>query len=321
MSKTNSAISGAATGASVAGPWGALAGGVGGFLMGSDDDSKDYYEQMLREAQSIPLPVLKEMNPEMYRVVTSLTPEMESNVLLGQSATDGISLDPRYKQAQMQALSKLMDITSNNGQDAQSRADNARLMNDVNTNLQGNTGAISQNMATRGMSGGMSDLVSKQIAAQQSANRQSQMGMDINAQAQQRALSAMINQSNAANQMSSTDFNQQNTKAQATDAISRFNAQNLQNVNSTNTQNRNNAQQYNNTQAQNVANSNVANANTAQQYNLGNEQRDYDNKLKKLGLVNNATSNVADSTYREARDQDQFLGGLFGSAAQAWGKK
>jgi hypothetical protein len=321
MSKLNSGLSGAATGFAIGGPMGAGIGGAAGFLMGEDDNSQSYYEQMLREAQSIPLPILKEMNPEMYQVITSLNPEMENQVMLGQSATDGITLDPKYKQAQMQALSKLMDITSNNGQDAQSKADNARLMNDVNVNLQGNTGAISQNMATRGMSGGMSDLVSKQIAAQQAANRQSQMGMDINAQAQQRALSALMNQSNVANQASNTDFNQQNTRAQATDAISRFNAQNGQNVSSANTAARNNAQQFNNTQQQNTANNNVTNRNTAQQYNNNLDQQSYDNKLKKLGLVNNATSNVADSDYRQSRDQDQFLGGLFGSAAQAWSKK
>lgn len=316
MSKTNSAISGAAAGASVGGPWGALIGGAGGYLMGKDDQSSDYYEQMLKEAQQIPLPVLQKMNPELYQAVISLNPEMEQNVILGNSATDAISLDPRYKQAQMTALSKLMEITDNNGQDAQSKADNARLQNEVNSNLQGNSQAIQQNMAARGMSGGMSEMVNKQLSAQQSANRQAQMGMDINAQAQQRALAALMNQSNVANQMSNTDFNQQNTKAQSQDAISKFNAQNLQNVNSNNVQSKNNAQQMNAQNQQNIANMNVGTKNTAQQYNLGLNQQNYENELRKRGLVNSGYQNMANNSYQQARDQDVFIGGLASAGAK-----
>lgn len=316
MSKANSAISGAAAGASVGGPWGALAGGVGGYLLGKDDNSSDYYEQMLKEAQGIPLPVLQQMNPELYQQLMQYNPEMQQNVVLGPSATEGISLDPKYKQAQMAALSKLMDITSNNGEDAQSKADNARLINDVNSNLRGNSDAIQQQMAARGMSGGMSEMVNKQLAAQQAANRQAQMGMDINAQAQQRALSALMNQSNVANQMSNTDFNQANTKAQSQDAISKFNAQNLQSVNSANTDARNSAQQYNNQNQQNIANKNVDIKNTTQQYNSNLSQQQFENELRKKGLVNSGYQNMAQNSYNQSKDQDAFLGSIFSGVAQ-----
>lgn len=316
MGKTNSAIAGAAAGASVGGPWGAAVGGVAGFLGGSDDKSSDFTEQMLREAQNIPLPILKDMNPELYKAVINLTPEMESNIVLGPSATDGIALDPRYKQAQMTALSKMMDVTNNGGQDAQFKADASKVQNEVNSNLQGNTAAIQQNMATRGLSGGMSEMVNKQLAAQQASNKQAQMGMDINAQAQQRALSAMMNQSNMANQMSNTDFNQQNTKAQSNDAISKFNAQNLQNVNATNTQARNSASQMNAANQQTVANKNVDLSNTTQQFNNGLAQQQYDNELKKKGLVNNALQSNANNSYNQSKDQDAFIGGVASSVAK-----
>lgn len=279
----------------------------------------DSYNQALEALKNVSLPELQRINPELYKAVTQITPEMEQNVVLGTSATDGISLDPRYKQAQMQALSKLMDITSNSGQDAQSKADNARLQNDINTNLQGNTAAIQQNMATRGLSGGLSELVSKQMATQQAANRQAQMGMDINAQAQQRALQALMNQSNVANQMSTTDFNQQNTKAQAQDAISRFNAQNLQNVNSANTQAKNQAQQSNATNAQNIANKNTDLTNKAYEWNTnGIAQQNFDNAMSKASGVSKQYNNVGISQDKARDENSQLWGNLISSGAKAY---
>lgn len=321
MSKVNSAISGAATGASIGGPVGAAVGGGLGFVLGKDDNSNDYYQKMLEEALKIPLPVLREMNPELYQVVTQLNPEMEQNVVLGPSATEGISLDPKYKQAQMQALNKLMNISESGGQDAQFISDMNRTQNEINSNLKGNTGAIQQNMATRGMSGGMSEMVAKQIAAQEASNRQADMGMDIQAQAQQRALQALMNQGNMAGQISQQDFSQQNTVAQSQDAISKFNAQNQQNVMSNNTAARNNAQQFNVQAQQNTADKNVATKNQAQQYNLGLAQQQYDNELKKRGLVNQGYTAAAQNSYQQAKDQDEFIGGLFSAGAKYAGSK
>ena len=314
--KLNGALAGAASGATVGGPYGALAGGALGFLLSQEDESQDYLKQALKAAEGIPLPVLKEMNPELYKVVAQLNPEMEQAVVLGPSATQGIALDPQLKQAQMSALSKLMNITENGGRDAQFNADVNRLQNDVNSNLQGNTQAIQQNMAARGMAGGMSEQVARQMATQQAANRQAQMGLDINAQAQQRALASLMNQGNLAGQISQNEFNQQYQKANAQDAISKFNAQNLQNVNSNNTQSKNNAQQINVGNQQAVANQNVGLSNQAQEYNAGLAQKDYENKLAKLGLTNKVTGALADNSQKQAQNQNDFIGGLFGSVAK-----
>lgn len=315
MAKINTALAGAGAGAAF-GPYGAAAGALGGYLLGKDDNSNAAYEEMLKAAQGIPLPILKEQNPELYKAIVSMNPEMENAVHLGPSATEGIALDPAYKQAQMNALAKLQTITDNNGQDATSMAANSRLQNDVNTNLQGNTQAIQQNMATRGMSGSGSDMVAQQMAAQSAANRQAQMGMDINAQAQQRALSALMNQGSMANQMSQTDFGQQNTKANAQDAISKFNTQNLQNVSSGNVQAKNSAQQMNNSNLQNVANKNVDLGNQSMQNNNGLAQQNFNNQMTRIGMQNQAATGAAQNSYNQSRDQDMFLGGVANSAAK-----
>lgn len=322
MSKINSAVAGAGAGASVGGPWGAAIGGVAGFLSGKDDESGSLYEQALQAAQSIPLPILKEQHPEMYAELAKYNPEMDQAITLGPSAMGGIALDPQTRQAQMQALARLQDITAGEGQDATSRAENVRLQNEINAQLQGNMGAIQQNMATRGLSGGMSEMVAKQIAAQEGANRQAQMGMDINAQAQQRALQALAQQGQLGGQMNQQDFSQQAAKAQAADAIAEFNARNAQNVQSSNVGARNQAQMQNLTNAQNIYNQNVDVRNKAADWNnSGMAQANFANQMQRVGMGNQAIGNLAQNKYNQAAQQDRFIGGIAESVAKYGARK
>lgn len=276
-------------------------------------------EDMLKQAQNIPLPVLKEYYPELYKVVSEMNPELETAVNLGPSEMQGIATDPALRQAQLNALNKLSSIGDAGGRDAQFLSDAARVQNDVNTNLQGQQGAIMQNLATRGMSGGGSELVARSIAAQQAANSQGQQALDLNAQAQQRALQALMQSGQLGGQMQQQDFSQQQAKAQATDAINKFNAQNQQNVISNNVAAKNNAQASNVANQNNVAGQNTNARNQAQQYNLNLAQQQYDNQLKKLGMVNNASQNLANSYMNESQGNRQFIGGLIGAGAQAYG--
>ncbi len=328
MSKTNSAISGAASGASIgaafggvgAGP-GALIGGALGFLSGSDDESGDAYAKAVQAAQGIPLPILKEMNPEAYRVLVKVNPELESQVLLQDSNMGGISLNPEYQKAQLAALSKLQDITGNNGRDAQFEADAARLQSDVNTNLQGQTGAIRQDMAQRGLSGGMSELVARQMASQQGANRQAQMGLDLNAQAQKRALDALMNQGNLGGQMQAQEFSQKSDIAKSQDLVNQFNARNSQDLSARNADRRNNAMTYNADNENKTGMANTAARNDAQMYNIGLGQKNFDNQLARTGLTNRALDGSAQNSQRQAQAQDQFLGGAFSSVAKYGAEK
>ena len=319
MSKMNSAMSGAAAGGSAGGGVGALVGGAAGYLMGSDDDSGKMYEDMLKQAQSIPLPVLKEYYPELYQQVVQLNPELETAVNLGPSEMGGIATDPKLRQAQMDALLKLQEVGAGGGRDAQFLSDQARLESDINTNNAGNQGAIMQNLATRGMSGGGSELVARNMSAQQSSNRQAQMAMDANAQAQKRALDAIMQSGQLGGQMQNQDFSQQAQKAQASDEINRFNAANRQQVITNNTSAKNNAQQWNAQNNQGLADKNTDASNGSRQYNLGLEQQNYDNQMKRLGMSNQAGSAAADNSARMAANQDRFLGSAISAGATAYG--
>ena len=315
MSRIQSGIAGAGAG-SAFGPWGAAIGGAAGYLLGSDDPDapKNPYE-------GIPLPVLKEINPVLYQQIARENPELEQALSLGPSAMEGISTDPALRAAQLNALSRLQGISDAGGKDAQFQADAARLLTDVNANLRGNQGAIQQNLATRGLSGGMTELVSRQQAAQEAANRQSQMGLDLNAQAQQRALQALMGSAELGGQMEQRQFGQQAQIAQAKDLINRFNVQNRQQISGANIDRTNMANQRNIESAQNVANKNVDVRNDANQYNLNIPQRQFENQMKRAGYQYSGDQYNYEDNMKRRKDDMTMIGGALDTIAKNMNRK
>lgn len=282
---------------------------------GGDDKAQQLLAQQMQEAKNLPLPILKEYYPKLYKIVAQMNPELETAVNLGPSEMQGISTDPGLRQAQLNALAKLQDVGAAGGRDSQFLANQAQLESDVNTNTQGQQGAIMQNLATRGMGGGGQEMVARQLAAQGGANRQAQMGMDAKAQADQRALSAIMQSGQLGGQMQAQDFSQASQKAQAADAISRFNAQNQQNVIGQNVGARNQAQQFNAVNANETAARNTSGANQAQQQNLSLAQQQYENELKKRGLISGAAGNLAGSYQQEAAGNRAIIGGAISAGS------
>ena len=321
MPNVNTGLSGAAAGAAIGGPVGAAVGGIGGYMLGADDKSNDYLSDALKAAQNIPLPVLKEYYPELYQQVVELNPELADAVQMGPSAMEGVKVDQGSRQAQLAALRSMQEVADQGGMNLTDKANLAKIQNEVNTNLQGQEGAIQQNMAAKGLSGGMSELVARNMAAQAAANRQSQAGLDVAAQAQARALQAMMQQGQMAGNMQAQDFGQQAQKAQAADAIARFNAQNLQDTRNMNVGTKNNAQQWNAQNAQSIAGQNTGLKNQAQQYNLGLNQQQFNNQMTKVGLGNDALAASAVNAQKQAENQNQFVGGLISAAGQYYGGK
>lgn len=275
----------------------------------------------IEDLYNMPLPVLKQMRPDLYKEVVRLNPELESAQTLGPSAMEGISTDPALRAAQMSALQKLQGISDAGGRDAQFLAEASKMQNDINANLAGNQQAIQQNLAARGLSGGATEAVQRQLAAQQAANRQAQMGLDLNAQAQQRALAALTQGAQLGGQMESQQFGQQSAVAQAKDLANRFNLENQQNVQMRNVASRNQAQQMNAQNAQNIANQNVATANQAQQYNLGLPQQQFENQMTQAGAKAGARGAVAQNQEQRRAANLGLFGGLVQAGAQAYGGK
>lgn len=268
---------------------------------------------------AVPLPTLKEYYPELYQQVVSLVPEAEMYQSLGPSAMEQVKASPELKQAQMNALLKLQQIGSEGGMTATDKARLAEIQGQTESALRGQEGAIMQNLAARGMGGGMSELVARQLAAQGAANRQAQAGLDVKAQAEQRALNAIMQSGQLGGQISQQDVAQQQAIAQAKDAISRFNIANLQDVQQRNIAARNQAQASNAQMAQNIAGQNVGLKNQAQQYNIALPQQQYANQMARATGQSQGLQNQANLAAQQQQQQNQFLGGLMQTGAMYYG--
>lgn len=223
-------------------------------------------------AQNIP-------NPEMLSYDLG-DPRLAGVVQQGDSAYNDISIDPRLRSNQNDALAALAEISQGGGFNAQDRANLSRIHSEESQADRGRREAILQNLGARGMSGGGMDLLAQLQSSQAATDRESQRGLDVAGQGQQRALDAIMQSGQLSGQMQGQDFSQEAQKAAAQNAINQFNAQNT-NVN--NLANANIANQFTMNQAagrlgaqqNNVANTMAAqtsNANRgmqAQQFNAG----------------------------------------------------
>lgn len=242
---------------------------------GATPGAKDYFA----DAKA---PTAEELSYQLQQLVEqgSLTPEQAQAALAEQSAMAGVSTDPNMKQAQMEALQGLQDISSNGGMTTMDQANLSKIANEEATRSRGAREAILQNAQARGMGGSGMEIMAQLQNQQDSVTRQSQRDLDVAGMAQQRALEALMQGGQMAGQMQNQDFNQQAQKAQAQDAISRFNAQNQQQANLTNTAANNSAQAANLNNKQNVANANVGIRNDQAAQKGKNLQQAFDNKLK-----------------------------------------
>lgn len=305
-----------------------IAGGLIGnhLAQGDRERANELSQKSLEILNGIRIPT-----PEEQRIVLAelksvgmYTPEIDEALTLQASKMNDVSTDPRLKQAQMNALMKLQEISDNDGLTMQDKAQLSQVQNEVNSNLKGNTDAIQQNMATRGMSGGVGELVSKQLAAQQAANRNSQQGLDVASMAQQRALQALMNGGQMAGQMQQTDFNQQSQVAQANDAISKFNTMNQQDVRSNNTANKNDAQKYNLGNQQRIADTNAGISNQQQMYNKELNQQYYQNQMDKAAAMSGQYANQANRADASAQRTAEMYAGVgsgLGKGAAAYDQK
>jgi hypothetical protein len=187
---------------------------------------------------------------------------------LGPSEMAAISTDPRYRDAELSALTDL-EQQSKTGFTARDEADLAKLEGEVNRQNRGRLGAIQQNMASRGMSGSGMDIAAQIAASQDATERQALAALEKNAQMGERKQDATSRLGSLASQLQGRDFNQAATKAQAADAIARFNTANSIDRTKLNTGIANQGIQANWQRGNQVSDQNVGINNTAKQANWG----------------------------------------------------
>lgn len=245
---------------------------------GSTPDVKDYFSDL-----NTPNPADMQLQLEELVQQGSLSPEQARAILLERSSMEDVTQDAATRQAQMEALGQLQDITSSGGLTSTDRSKLNQIFSEQDTKNRGAREAILQSMEARGAGGSGASLLAQLQAQQDAATTANARGLDVAAQAEQRALDALVQQGNLATTVGNQQFQQDAQKAGAKDAIAQFNAQNQQQVGLVNTAANNDAAAKNLAAKQSISDSNTATRNQQQQYNKNLIQQNFENELKKRG--------------------------------------
>lgn len=140
--------------------------------------------------------------------------------------------DPRLKQYQLSAIDDLRNIYSQGGLDANAKARLEDIRRKEDMQARGAREAIMQDARSRGVGGG--SLVGQMMNAQGSADRRSYADTQVAADAEQRAIKALMDSANLSGNVRGQDFQ----KMSALDKIKEFNARNRADAFQQNFQNR-----------------------------------------------------------------------------------
>jgi hypothetical protein len=227
-----------------------------------------------------------------------LSPEQLS--YLSESELAQIVTDPRYKDAQLAAL-RALEERSTKGLTAEDEADMYKLQRNVSTQNRGRMGAIQNNMAVRGMSGSGMDALMQMQANQDATDREALAAMEKAGQIQSNKLSATQQLGQMGTQLRNQDFTEQSAKAQAQDAINRFNTSTRNSVLTGNNQTRNQGttQNWNRGNEVNDKNTEASYAHDLQQENE-RRLRDEENRRRKgatAGMIGGIVGGAAGSYF------------------------
>jgi hypothetical protein len=269
--------------------------------------------EALKELSNIPLPVLEKLMLEDPQFAEALAPQIAG--LQYQAAMQDVSTDPRFAQAQIDALSKLGELSEG----GMNEADKNALLQLQAQQAQANRGqqeAIQQNMAERGMAGGGQEMAARLQSQQSLADRGAMLGSQINTDASQRALEAMMSAGELGGQMQQNQFDQRSAVAQAKDTASRFNSGLMAPALTNDTE-----------EKRRVANAAVANRNLETQYRLGIPQKNYENQLDKFSAgtpIRTGNANMAVDAAKERGKQTgakgDLISGVLGKGIDAYNK-
>jgi hypothetical protein len=335
-SAISGAMSGAGTGTAVGGPgWGtAIGGAVGliGGLMGGGDDAAEQEAKMrgkaaaLLEAVDVPDVDKQRIYLQMLENSGDLHPEMLAKPNEQQdSRLSNFSTDQRLINNQMGALDKLQNL-SNTGMTEADLAAQRGMDRDVDSKSQSAQNAILSSMAERGVGGSGNELAAR-LAASQGADTRRAAGYDaLSQQARARSLEALMSGADLSGKVRSQDLGEQNTIANAEDAINRFNTQNSNAANQANVAAMNAAQERNLNNKQRVNEFNIG-QNTKQTMNNADlYQAKFQNDMNKASahanmLVGNAAAagQAAQNSAQGKKDMWSNIGGLIGTGVTAFG--
>jgi hypothetical protein len=271
-------------GALAVGGAGAAVGGILSYMaqMDANDRMRAMQDRALQEFLSINIPDPKAQEIALKRFVQegTLTPEFETAIKQAPSEFKNIVTSQAQKSAQSRALSELENIGYSGGLRLQDKAALQDAQLEAQVRDRGNRQAILDDMNRRGQ-GGSGFALQAQLQGQQAVgDREANNSLKIAAQAQDRALQSIIGAGELATQHRSQDFQEQQARAAAQDAINRFNASATQDVQARNIASRNRAAEMNLGERQRVSDQNTQLTNQQQIHNKGLLQQNFQNQME-----------------------------------------
>lgn len=258
---------------------------------------------------------LAAVNEPDYVKMQKLIDQMESPELVGllqaeqlsPSALEGISLDPKLRQAQMEALTQVQE-KAEAGLTPAEKARRRELSRQAAAEAQSQQAAVLQSFAERGMAGSGNELAARLAAQQGSADRASQTSDRLAQDIENARMSATAQAAQQAGALRSQDYGEAENVARARDAIAQFNAQNRQNIAAQNLGER-----------QRISEARTGTRNLQRQQTSGLQQQQFENAYRKAGGQAAASQNLSQMYMQQASmaQPKQGLGGLIGTAAGA----
>lgn len=255
------------------------------------------------------------ITPQEYQVaqkyVPQITPYVQENAPETIKQTADMSTG---RQAQRDALSRLKDISSNQGMDPQFASALNQASERAGIEAKSKNDAALQSANRMGMLGSGQQLAAQLQGNSDAMSRSADQGNQAAAQAYQGRLQALMQSSQLGGQLQNEDESLQAQNANIINAYNQRNAGRLQNQNNLNTGVMNQANEYNTGAANNAANMNTSTANQMAQYNQQradtNAQKQYNNQM---GIAN-ATAGIDQQRIGQimgaAQDKNQAIQGI-----------
>lgn len=294
----------------------ALFGGIGALQQASAQErAAALQEKGIQEFLKLQIPDPDQLKLALDRFVSTgeLTPEFESAIKLGESEFNDITVDPALRESRMRALAGLENIGYGGESVEDAAALEANLIRSGAAN-RGNQEAVLSSMARRGQLGSGLEMSARMDASQNAGDQLAMQGLSMEQDRRQRALQALMGSGELAGDIMGFDYQVDSDRAQAGDAISRFNAQNMQGVQGRNVDRGNTAQQYNLDRRQDIADRNVGLGNFEQQYNKELKQQEFQNQAAKAAGVSGQYGAGAKQAADQGSNAAAMWGGLAGGA-------
>lgn len=253
---------------------------------------------------------------EEFKSAGVLTPEMEKAVDVDATKIGQIQEDPRFKEAQMQAL-RGMQERGKTGFTAEERAQLAQSRAEAERSAEAKRGQILAGLRARGAMDSGAGLAAQLGSSEELASRQLEASDRVSSMAGQRALEAMAQSGAMAGQMRGQEFDIARTKATAEDELRRFNVQNQMAVQQRNIERQNMAQQYNLGQQQRLMEANIQQRNAELQRQRAAEQQMYQNKMNVAAMQANAQLGAASQYQQQAATTQQAWNQAAAGTAEA----